>query len=314
MKILKISLVFLLLFYIISYKNKNKESMTDSKDITTSEWHDHHNVCKKYSIDICEKNTDCIWSQIHNNCLNINKFNESCNIYNNNFLDNNPQLKNKVCLSIGCNNVKLNNSDKKICIDPIFNNHSEYCKSALDNNDCNKKIKCTWNNSISKCLSNAKNLPNNLCKNIDSTYFKLSNKCFDKKNFENCYVKLKRDHNSNTIPYTGLKNYRKHSCQKAGCQFIELSTNNNGLCINKELTNDVDICLNYYNNEDININKCQKIGCKYYPNLNKQYGGLCISNDFTESKLNICNYFNKFDDPAKCINMGCKYKDKKCYY
>ena len=308
---MKIFLVFLLLFYIISYKNKNMEPMTDSVDITTSEWYDHHNSCKKYSADSCEKNTDCIWSPYHDACLNKNKFNESCNIYNNNFLDNNPQLKNETCISIGCNNIKLNNSDKKICVDPKFNSHSEYCDAALDNDDCDKKIKCIWNNSINKCLPHTNNLSNDICKNINSSNFKLSNKCFNEKNFDNCYVTLERDNNSNIIPYTGLKSYRKYNCHKVGCQFIELSTNNNGLCVNKELKNEDDICINYYQNENIDMNKCHQIGCKYYSNLNKKYGGICISNNLKESNSNICNTFN---NPIKCINMGCKYKNKKCYY
>ena len=303
-------IILYVLFFIailMFLKSNLKEKMNN--DITTTIWNDPHKNCKNFEIENCQENKNCYWHEILQKCINFKHKKDPCNSYNNIFLNNDPDLKNIMCKSIGC---KKNDN---VCIQPLFKNHLEYCHESKNKNSCNQmKKKCLWNDKNNICLSkNDKQL--DFCKKFNSTNIKLDNKCVNKKsknNFNNCYIDLKRNiFNKNIIPNTGLKSFRKHECQKAGCNFIDLVNQENGLCVSNDMKNEDDICINYYdNNKMINPLMCKKIGCNHYYGLNSKKGGICVSsNQIKKNNSEICK---SVGDIKKCIEIGCGFEQGKC--
>ena len=308
MKTNRIICYILILIAISTFFNfKVIENMIDN--ITTVDWSDPHKECKSLFIDNCQENKNCFWHKNLQKCVNYKNRRNPCDSYNNKFLNNDPYLKNKMCKSIGC--IK----NDKICLDPLFKNHLEYCYQSKNKDTCNlMKQKCLWNEENNICLSK-NDKPLDFCKQFNDINIKYNAKCINKKfrnNFNNCYIDLKRNiFTQDVIPNTGLKSFRKLECEKAGCNFLDLVNQENGLCVSKDLKDEENMCINYYDSSKrINPPMCKKIGCNHYYGLNRKNGGICVSSkQIAKGKSEICKAITNV---KKCIEFGCGFEQGRC--
>ena len=126
-------------------------------------------------------------------------------------MNDNPELKTQLCKELGCNivNVSKENNMGKVCVNPYFKTHKEYCDDAHSVNDCDQKIKCKWNSDIDKCTP-SHYTTNNICKIINQEDYTDNKRCLSSsinKNKKYCYVDTERDFYNSIVPYTGIKNF-----------------------------------------------------------------------------------------------------------
>lgn len=305
-----IFLFVLLILFLLSTKKTVYENL-EIENSLTREWDDPNQECLKKNYDTCENSLDCIWDNNLNNCINRNS--KICDSYNNNYLDSNPYQKKIYCQKMGCNLINLENGKTK-CVNNIYNNHHEYCQDIFNKIDCVDKNECKWINL--KCLPKNMNF-NSTCRKLNTQEFLLESLCKKdiNKNKQNCYVEAKRDFNDKIIPFTGISEFKKRMCQAEGCKTINIKNNNQNLCVSKEFEDEEDVCLNYYNGEKVSFSKCKEIGCNYYSNLNKEFNGLCFSEELSNKNNNnistkiVCN---SIKNPKFCNDIGCTFKDNKC--
>ena len=329
-----ILLFFLVIFYLIIILKRNKEMM-NFDDTVTVEWIDPHLNCKRFSKSNCDKN-NCKWLDLlkkkngicvsnSNPNLNNNELDAACDLYNFKELDNYPFFKSKGCKSIGCNLIN-SSTNKKLCVSPEFNSHTEYCKDENNEYSCSiKKKYCNWNKEINECIPYKLN-SNQICRNINYQYDS-KNKCkilSRKKNTNNCFVNNKYNDNYSIVFNTGLDNFKRKKCIENKCNFMSLLNNNKGLCVSPEIKSKDDFCFTFLNQNEINNNNCHQIGCKHTFELNKNNNGICFNSDSFINKNNkminyskICEYANnKKDKKNFCQKIGCQfnYNKNRCYY
>jgi hypothetical protein len=307
-----IFLFILLILYLLSKKNKKKiyENL-EVENSLTREWHDSNEQCLKKNNHNCEENLDCIWDNNLDNCISRNS--KACETYNNNYLDSNPYQKKIHCQKMGCNLINLENGKTK-CVNNIYNNHHEYCQDVFNKNECVNKNECKWVNL--KCIPKNMNY-NSICKKLNTPEFLLTNLCKkeNNKNNQNCYVEVQRDVNDKIIPFTGITEFKKRKCQEEGCKTINIKNNDQNLCVSKDFKNEEDVCLNYYKDEKVSFSKCKEIGCNYYPNLNKEFNGICFSKELSNKNNNSINtkiLCNSIKNSRFCNDIGCTFENSKC--
>jgi hypothetical protein len=317
-KILVIIFILIIIFLLTSKKKTIYENL-EIEDSTTREWDDPNKECLEKNHKTCQENLNCVWNNHLNNCIKRGFVNSEidvesvCDIYNNDYLDSNPYHKKESCQKVGCNFINLDDGRNK-CVSNFYNNHLEYCQNTFDKVDCHKKTDCNWTDS--NCLPN--NLDSNIvCRNFNTPDFLLKNLCKKDtpKNNYNCFVEVKRDINDLIIPYTGFNEFKKKKCEEVGCKTVNISKSELNLCVSNKLKTEEDICLNYYNGENVSYSKCKEIGCNYFQDLNKEYNGLCYSkqvSDRNDNQISTTILCNSIKDTKICKNIGCTFADNKC--
>ena len=317
----KFLLIILIFFIIILIKPKKYIFETlEVENSTTREWSDPNEICLKRNSLNCQKSLDCTWNNHLDSCINKKIINNEvdienvCNIYNNKYLDSEPNYKKQLCKKIGCKFIEFDKGTK--CIANFYDNQLEHCSNIFDNYDCIKKKGCDWNMNLNKCIPNELN-PNDFCKELNSQKFLKDNLCKKEveKNRINCYVEIKRDENRRIIPFTGFNEFKKRKCDEIGCKSVNILNNNQNLCVSKDFKTEEEVCLNYHQGENVSYSKCKNIGCNYYPGLNKKYNGLCYSkklSDKFDNQISSSILCESAKNSETCINIGCNFEDNKC--